>query len=180
MHEWHTNRSRNPLNLINEFTGFEYDTDHSGRLKTEGVKILNKFFTTEDEVINFVTKQSYYSDYAYMAAFTTKKLLKGFQSAFSNFLTKYNDYINFKENLTIAYGRTANKVTCPNCGSSINLKYGNRFKVCPICYSKKIISDSNWKALETKKRIMEKAAENVSIEAEKNDLMFVCGMEWHC
>lgn len=31
MHEWHTNSSTNPLNLINEFVGYEFDTDYSGR-----------------------------------------------------------------------------------------------------------------------------------------------------
>lgn len=180
MHEWHTRESRNPLTLINEFDGYEYDTDHSGRLRTAGVKVTNKIFSTDEETINFVTRQSYYSDYAYMAAYTTKKLSKGFQNAFATFLTRDKEYMDFKEHLTVAYGRTSSKATCPNCGSSINLKYGNRFKKCPVCGSSKIISDSNWKTLETKKRMREKAAENLSKEAEKNDVMFVCGMEWHC
>ena len=181
MHEWHTKRNTNPLVLIREFDGFEYDTDYGGRLRTEGVKIMNKIFSTHDEAIEYVTKQSYYSDYAVMAAYTTNKnLSKGFSKAYSTFFTRYNEYVSYRDNLTIAYGRSASKVTCPNCGSSINLKYGEKFKSCPVCGSSKIISDSNWKTLETKKRMMEKSAENLSKEAEKNNFVFVCGMEWHC
>lgn len=181
MHEWHTNKSYNPLTLINEFTGFEYNTDHSGRLRTKGVKVVNRMFASDEDAINFVTNQSYYSDYAYMAAYTTsKKLSKGYQNAYNNFFAKYNEYLNFSDSLTVAYGRTSTKATCPNCGSSISLKYGNRFKACPVCGSGKIISDSNWKTLETKKRMSEKAAENLAKEAEKNGVLFVCGMEWHC
>jgi len=180
MHEWHTNNSTNILSLINEFTGYEYDTDYAGRQQVEKVNITNNIFSTHEEAVNFVTRKSYYSDMAFLAAYTSKKLSKGFQNAFANFLAKYNEYMNFKDNLTIAYGRTSSKATCPECGSSINLKYGRRFKNCPVCGSRKIISDSNWKALETKKRMSEKAAENLSKEAEKNGVMFVCGYEWHC
>ena len=46
--------------------------------------------------------------------------------------------------------------------------------------SPKIISDSNWKTLETKQRMSARAAENLKKEAEKNDVTFVCGIEWHC
>lgn len=168
------------MNLINEFDGFVYDTDYAGEQATKGVMITNKFFSTEDQAIDFVTKQSYYSEYACMAAYTTKKLSKGFSNAFSVFFARNKEYVEFRKNLTIAYGRKSSKATCPECGSSISLKYGHRFKTCPVCGSKKIISDSNWKTLETKKRMREKAAENLSKEAEKNDVMFVCGMEWHC
>ena len=180
MHEWHTDHSKNILDLINEYTGFQYNTDYAGTRETQGVKVSDKVFQTNEEAINYVTKNSYYSDYAYLAAYTTKKLSKGYQNAFADFLKKHNEYLAFKKNLTIAYGRKASKVTCPHCGSSINLKYGDRFKSCPICGSTEIISDSNWKTLDTKKRMMEKAAENVTKEAIKNDITFVCGMEWHC
>lgn len=179
MHEWHTSTSRNPLRLINEFIGFEHSVDE-GYATVEDVKVTNKIFSTKEEAINFVCKQSYYGDAAYLAAYTTKKLSKGFRNAFDNFLAKDKEYRDFRNGLTIAYGRTASKVTCPECGSSINLKYGRWFKACPVCGSKKIISDSNWKTLETKKRMREKAAENVAKEAEKNDVMFLCGIEWHC
>ena len=179
MHEWHTEQSTDILYLINGFTGYEHAVD-DGYDTVAGVKITNKMFSTHEEAINFVTRQSYYGDYAYLAAYTTKKLSKGYQSAWSNFLAKYNEWQKFKENLTIAYGRTSSKATCPECGSSINLKYGKRFNSCPVCGSKKIISDSNWKTLDTKKRMAEKAAESLAKEAQKNDVMFVCGIEWHC
>lgn len=180
MHEWHTNQSKNILSLINEFNSFEFNTDYSGREKVTRVEVTNRVFSDHDEVISFVTNKSYGGNIAYLAAFTSKKLSKGYQNAFDSFLAKYKEYINFKRNLTISYGRTASKATCPDCGSSINLKYGNRFKVCPICGSKKIISDSNWKTLDTKRRMVERASVNLSKEAEKNDVTFVCGIEWHC
>ena len=180
MHEWHSNKSRNPLNLIKEFTGFEFDTDYGGRRETDRVEITNRMFSNHDEALTFVTNRSYGSEIPQLAAYTTKKLSKGYQNAYSNFLMKYNEYVSFKRNLTIAYGRSSSKATCPYCGSSISLKYGNRFKACPVCGSTKIISDSNWKTLETKKRLSEKAAENLSKEAEKNDVTFICGLEWHC
>lgn len=180
MHEWHTNNSRNIMELINEFVGYRYDTDYGGGLTVRDVKITQRMFTNHDDAANYVTSQSYYSETAYLAAYTAKKLSKGYLNAFSNFLAKYNEYVNFEKNLTIAYGRTSSKATCPNCGSSINLKYGKWFKSCPVCDSKKIISDSNWKTLDTKRRMCEKASEALSKEAEKNDVMFICGIEWHC
>ena len=180
MHEWHSNQNKNILSLINEFKNFEFNTDYSGRQKVSQVKVVNNVFSNYEDALTFVTNKSYGGETAYLAAYTTKKLSKGYQTAFSNFLLKHNEYLKFKINLTIAYGRKSSKATCPDCGSSISLKYGSRFKVCPICGSKKIISDSNWKILEAKKRMMQKAAENLSKEAEKNDITFVCGIEWHC
>ena len=178
-HEWHTNQSRNILNLIREFMGFEHEVDE-GFATVEHVMVTNRMFSTASEARDFVTRQSYGGETAYIAAYTTKKLTKGYQEAFTNFMSKYKEYTDFKKSLTIAYGRTASKVTCPECGSSINLKYGRRFKSCPVCGSTKIISDSNWKTLDTKKRLAEKAAENLAKEAEKNGVFFVCGIEWHC
>lgn len=180
MHEWHTNSSRNPLNLINEFVGFAFNSDYDGRQEVQCVKITNRIFDTVDKARSFVTEASFGTKTAYLAAYTTKKLTKAYQTAYDNFLAKNKDYMSFKNSLTISYGRNASKVTCPSCGSSINLKYGGRFKRCPVCDSTKIISDSNWKILETKRKMREKAAENLSKEAEKNDVMFVCGIEWHC
>ena len=180
MHEWHSDNSKDIMSLIKDFSGFVFNTDYRGREKVSDVKVTNRVFSNHDDALTFVTNQSYGGNTAYLAAYTSKKLSKGYQNAFTNFLEKYNEWQKFKNGLTIAYGRTASKVTCPSCNSSINLKYGNRFKSCPVCGSRKIISDSNWKALETKKRMMEKAAENLSVAAEKNDVTFVCGIEWHC
>ena len=180
MHEWHTSEGKNILSLINEFTGFEFDTDYGGRQRTKGVKITNRMFSSSEDAINYVTNTSYAGETAYLAAYTTKKLTKGYQAAYSNFLEKYKEYTDFKKNLTIAYGRKSDKVTCPECKSSINLKYGRMFVYCPVCGSRKIISDSNWKTLDTKRKMSEKAAENLSKEATKNDVTFVCGIEWHC
>lgn len=180
MHEWHTNSSTNPLNLINEFVGYKFDTDYSGRESISKVKITSKVVSSEEEAINFVTKSSYGGNTAYMVAYTTKKLSKSYQNAFATFLVKYEEYLNFKKNLTIAYGRKSSKATCPTCGSSINLKYGKSFKACPVCGSRKIISDSNWKMLDTKAKMYEKAAESLSKAAANNEVKFVCGFEWHC
>lgn len=180
MHEWHINESKNPLKLINEFDGYEFNTDYGGRQEVKQVKITGKMFPTYEDASSCVTGCSYGSETAYMAAYSSKKLSKGYQNAYVNFLDKYNEYTGFKDNLTIAYGRKSEKATCPDCGSSISLKYGKRFKECPVCGSRKIISDSNWKILDTKRRMVEKAAENLSKEAEKNDVTFVCGIEWHC
>lgn len=180
MHEWHTNESKNILRLINEFIGFRFDDDYSGREEVTRVEVTNRVFPNHDEAISFVTNKSYGGNTAYVAAYTSKKLSKGYQNAFDNFIVKYKEYTNFKKNLTISYGRTASKATCPDCGSSINLQYGKRFKCCPVCGSTKIISDSNWKTLDTKKRMAEKAALILSKAAEKNEVTFVCGIEWHC
>lgn len=179
-HEWHTLTSRNPMSLINEFMGFSYETDYGGECTVNVVKLSGKIFNTHEDALNYVTSNSYYGNAAYMAAYTTKKLSKGYQNAYDNFVSKYKEYITFKNNLTIGYGRKSIRVTCPNCESSIHLRYGGKFKACPVCGSTKIISDSNWKTLDTKRRMVEKAAENVVKEAEKIDLTFVCGIEWHC
>ena len=180
MHEWHTNSSRNPLNLINEFMGFTFETDHSEWEKVQDVRITNRMFSTQEDAITNVTNSSYGGNTAYLAAYTTKKLTKGYQTAYNNFLEKYKEYRDFEKNFTISYGRTSEKATCPVCKSSINLKYGKKLKACPVCGSRKIISDSNWKALDTKRRMAVKAADNLSKEATKNDVTFVCGIEWHC
>ena len=168
------------MSLINEFMGFEFDTDYGGRQTVNQVKTISGVFSTEEEALNAVTRNSYGGETAYLAAYTSKKRTKGYQDAYDNFLVRYKEYTEFKKHLTIGYGRKSIRVTCPNCESSIHLKYGGRFKECPVCGSRKIISDSNWKTLDTKKRMAEKAAENLSKEAEKNEVTFVCGIEWHC
>lgn len=180
MHEWHTSQSKNILDLINEFSHFEFNSDYHGSQQVKTVNVTKRVFTKHEDAITFVTNQSYGSEIAYLAAYTSKKLSKGYQDAFDNFLAKYKEYQVFSDGLTIAYGRKSSKATCPNCGSSINLQYGKWFKRCPVCGSTKIISDSNWKALDTKKRMAEKAALILSKAAEKNEVTFVCGIEWHC
>ena len=168
------------MTLIKEFVGYEFNTDYGGNEKVSRVSISTSVFPTEEEARSFVTRSSYGGNTAYLAAFTTKRLLKGYSNAFANFIAKYNEYTEFNKKLTIGYGRKALRVTCPHCDSSITLKYGGMYKECPVCKSKKIISDSNWKMLETKKRMAERAAENLRKEAEKNDITFICGIEWHC
>ena len=180
MHEWHSSSSTNILQLIDDFMGYEFDTDHSGREEVTNVNVTNRVFKDSTEARNYVTSASYGSNIAVIAAYTTKKLSKAYQNAFDNFITRRREYTVFKRDLNIGYGRKANKVTCPECGSSINLHYGKRFKKCPICNSEKIISDSNWKALESKKKVMYKAAEMLQREAVKNEVTFLCGIEWHC
>ena len=180
MHQWHTNDGTRILALINEFKNFTFYTDYAGTQEVSEVYLTGKMFSSSEEAITYVTNHSYGGDDAYIAAYTTKKLTKGYQTAFKNFSTKYNDYLKFKKDLNIAYGRKASKATCPNCGSSISLQYGKYFKTCPVCGSKKIISDSNWKKLDTKWKMCEKASESLSKEAEKNGVTFVCGIEWHC
>lgn len=180
MHEWHTVNSKNPMNLIENFLGFTFNTDYDGAQKVSNVKVTERVFSSEEDAANFVTRSSYGGNTAYIAAYTAKTLSKGYQNAFSNFISKYKDFTNFKNNLTVGYGRSASKTTCPTCGSSISIKYGGKYKSCPVCGSRKIISDSNWKMLEAKQRMTQKAAENLKKEAEKNSVTFVCGIEWHC
>lgn len=181
MHEWHTNTSTNILSLINQFLGFQYETDYSGQEEVKRVKISNRTFPDVDSARTYVTDASYSdSNTAYLAAVIPGKTSKAYQNTYANFLAKYKDYTDFERNLTIAYGRKASKVTCPHCGSSINLKYGARFKECPVCGSSKIISDSNWKTLDTKKKMCEKASAVLAQAAVKDKITFICGIEWHC
>lgn len=180
MHEWHTKISTNIQDLIDEFIGYQFSTDYSGSQEVTRVKILSNVYSSEDSARDYITRMSYGGNTAYLAAYTTKTLSKAYKSAFDNFLVRNNEYQSFKDNLTISYGRKANKVTCPDCWSSINLAYGKRYKACPVCGSRKIISDSNWKMLDTKRKMAVKAAEKLSIEATKNGITFICGIEWHC
>lgn len=180
MHEYHSNTSTNILYLIEDFMGYTFTTDYTGVETVDNVEVTNKVFKDSLETRNYITRASYGSNTAVIAAYTTKKLSKAYQNAFDNFITRRKEYSLFKRDLNIGFGRKSSKVTCPNCGSSINLHYGKKFKECPICHSKKIISDSNWKALEAKKNLMYKAGEILQREALKNDVIFMCGIEWHC
>lgn len=180
MHEWHTERSTNVLHLINHFLGYSFDTDHSGEQSVEKVKIVERMFTTEEQARTYVTNASYGTNIAYLAPFAAGKVTKACSDALATFKARWKEYTSFKDNLTIAYGRTSEKATCPECHSSINLHYGKNFKKCPVCGSKKIISDSNWKALEAKYRLTQRAAESLASAASKSGVSFVCGIEWHC
>ena len=179
MHEWHTSNSKNPYSLVKYYEDFKFDTDYNGREQVSSVRITNNVFSKEEDAKSFIARNSYGGTAAYMAAYSTKKLTRGYQNAFESFLQKYREYLLFRKNLTISYGRKSIRVTCPHCDSSITLKYGGKFKACPVCGSTKIISDSNWKTLETKRKLVEKASETLAKEAEKNDVTFVCGIEWH-
>lgn len=180
MHEWHSRCSTIIVQLINEFMGYRFNTDYSGNEEVTNINITSKIFKDSTEARDYVTRSSYGSNTAVIAAYTTKKLSKAYQNAFNNFITRRKEYVTFEKELNIGYGRKSSKVTCPECGSSISLHYGKRFKDCPICHSRKIISDSNWKALETKERMMKNASEILQREASKNEVTFICGIEWHC
>lgn len=180
MHEWHTSESTNIVQLIDDFTDFEYHDDY-GCNSISYVNVSNRVFKTPAEARDYVTRLSYGSDNtAVLAAYTTKKLTKAYQNAFDAFIARRKEYYTFKRQLNIGYGRKASKVTCPECDSSISLKHGKHYKKCPVCHSEKIISDSNWKSLETKNKLMRKAGDALSKEAAKNGVTFLCGIEWHC
>lgn len=179
MHEWHTDKSTNIQNLIDKFIGYDYNSSN-GNETISDVSITNRTFDNETAARNYVTECSYGSNTAYIATITNQKTTKAYQKAFSNYLDRRKDYVDFHKHLNIGTGRKSSKVTCPECNSSINLKFGSRFKYCPVCKSTKIISDSNWNMLETKKRLMRKAAETLNNEALKCGVTFICGFEWHC
>lgn len=181
MHEWRTHRSTNLLQLISWFKGFQYQTDYNDDTSViQHVNVLNRTFKDASEAANYATSQSYGSGSACIVMHAPGKITKAFTTAFDNFVARKKEYDAFERNLNIGYGRKSSKVSCPNCGSSINLRYGSRFKACPICTSKKIISDSNWKTLETKEKLMEKANSLLQKEAAKAGIEFVGGFEWHC
>lgn len=168
------------MQLIEHFMGFEFDTDYSGRREVSDVELTRNVFDDEAKARSFVTDRSYGTDTARLAAISTGKITKAYQNAFESFFQRYREYRVFKDGLTIAYGRSSSKVTCPDCGSSISLAYGKRFRSCPVCHSLKIISDSNWKLLDTKRKLAVKASETLRVEAQKSGVTFICGIEWHC
>jgi predicted RNA-binding Zn-ribbon protein involved in translation (DUF1610 family) len=181
MHERRTERSTNLLQLISWFKGISYQTDYRDEFSViKNARVLNRTFKDASEAANYAASQSYGSDSACVVMHAPGKITKAFTAAFESFTTRKKEYEDFERNLTIGYGRKSSKVTCPNCGSSISLRYGSRFKACPICTSKKIISDSNWKTLETKEKLMEKANNLLQKEASKVGVEFVGGFEWHC
>lgn len=179
MHEWHTKSSPDILSLVNEFEGYNYRDDY-GSQTVRGVIISERVFTDTEAACTYVTDTSYRGRNAYIATCYNKKVTKAYQNAFRSFLDKYNECVKFEKELTIAYDRKSSKATCPNCESSISLSYGRNFKRCPVCGSTKIISDSNWKTLETKRGMVKKASQSLKEEAIKCGVVFVGGFEWHC
>ena len=181
MHNYEYRKNTNPLSIIDYFTDFEFDTDHSDERETpKGVVFMSETFSNEEDAEEAAGNKSYWDGTSIaIAKVTTHKISKAFEKAFDAFKEKRKDYLNFDKNLTIAFGRKSTKVTCPHCKSMINLSYGKWYKSCPICGSKKIISDSNWNMLASKKKLMGKAAAKVSEEAIKCGVTFIGAIGWH-
>lgn len=182
MHNYKYSSSTDLLSIIEYFENYTYQSDHydDEPMKPSGVTYLSKTYTSESEAKNAAGDKSYWDGTSIaIATVASGKITKAFQNALVSFKEKRMEYKNFKRDLNIGYGRKSSKVTCPNCGSSISLSYGSRFKVCPICASKKIISDSNWKTLETKKNLMTKASVALAREAAKCNAVFVGAIGWH-
>ena len=181
MHNYEYRKSTNPLSIIDCFTNFKFETDHSDDLETpKGVVFMSETFSNIEDAQEAAGNKSYWDGTSIaIAKVVTRKISKAFEKAFDAFREKRKDYFNFDKNLTIAFGRKSSKVTCPHCKSMINLKYGGLHKSCPICGSRKIISDSNWNMLESKKKLMAKAAAKVSEEAAKCGVTFVGAIGWH-
>lgn len=183
MHEWHSEKSSNYLSLERCFTGYTYQTDYTDTVsEVKGVKFQNKFFKTESEARMYITSCSYGSDYAYMALVKHNdyKITKSWQTAFDLFIKKQQEYKSFYKNLDMTYGRNSKVVGCPTCGSSFNSGYLRGVKACPICHSKKVISQTNWDTLKKKETGMEEACKKLELENEKLGIYFLCGFEWHC
>lgn len=181
MHNWKIKTSGYIPTLEDFFKSFSYETDHRdcGYDECKGIKIWGTIYSDETKANTELCNRSYGDDYAHVAPYISGKTSKVFSNVFNDYITKRKDYLSFKKDLNIGYGRKSNKVTCPKCESSISLKYGSRFTKCPVCGSEQIISDSNWNRLETKKNIMLKAAAKLKTEIEKCNGYFIAGFEWH-
>lgn len=181
MHQRLSRSSSKFLDLVDEFKGYSYQTDYHDRPdEIEDVRLISGTFNDKEKLLDTLCGKSYSTGYAYIGIYLPKKSSKAFLNARSDFEKKLKDYNNFKNSLDITYGRKSSKVTCPRCGSNISLAYGKGKTCCPVCHSSKIISDSNWKKLKTKKDIMEKASEKLSSEVGKLGGTFICGFEYHC
>lgn len=181
MHQRLSRSSSKFLDLVNEFKGYSYQTDYNDKpYEIKDVLLISGTFNDQEKLRNTLCGRSYGTDYAYAGIYLPKKSSKAFLNARNDFEKKLKDYNDFKRSLDITYGRKSNKVTCPRCGSNISLAYGKGKICCPVCSSSKIISDSNWNKLKTKKEIMEKASLKISTEVEKLGGTFICGFEYHC
>lgn len=181
MHQTISNSSTNILNLIDEFKDQYYQTDyHDSPDRIMDVKLVSGISNNSSDLCDSLCRKSYGTDYAYVGTYIPKKVSKGFTNAMEDFKKKWKDYTDFKAELDITYGRKSSKVTCPRCESNISLAFGKRKTCCPVCGSRKIISDSNWKRLDTKLEILKKAASKLSLEIGKIGGKFICGFEYHC
>lgn len=182
MHQRISRSSSKFLDLVNEFKGYSYQTDHSDRPdEIKDVRLISGTYNDQEELLDTLCSRSYGNPgCAYIGIYLPKKSSKAFLNARSDFEKKLKDYKDFEKSLDITYGRKSSKVTCPRCGSNISLAYGKGKTSCPVCHSSKIISDSNWKKLKTKKDIMEKASLKLDNEVGKLGGTFICGFEYHC
>lgn len=182
MHNYEYRTGTNLLSLINYFKDYTYRSDrYDDREETpDGVQLVSGTYKSLDEAVEKAKNTSYWSGTTIAITVNVPgKVTKAYTNAFKSFWDKRKEAEKFEKELNIGYGRKSTKVTCPNCESSISLKYGSRHKCCPICGSTKIISDSNWKSLSTKKNMVLKSAEALSKEASKNNVTFVAAIGWH-
>jgi len=182
MHNYEHRSGTNVLQLIDYFLSFPYRSDGNDDREAypTSVRFMSETFTSKSEAEDKAGDRSYWDGTCIaIAKVTSGKVTKAFTTAYNNFIEKRKEFTTFKRELNIGYGRKSTKVTCPNCGSSISLRYGSRFKECPVCGSKKVISDSNWKILHTKEGLMIKASDTLAREAGKCGVTFVAAIGWH-
>ena len=180
MHEWKTRTSSSRKRLEEIFT-FTHETD-DGYDTVRGVTWENKEFTNEEEAQAYCQRRSYGSDYACGVTIVKGKKSKAYLNALERYNTRKKEYDTFNRELSMAYGRTSEKTTCPNCKSSINTKYAavRHFRTCPVCGSMEVISKSNWEKLALKERLAEEAEANLGKEAQKCGIYYLASFEWHC
>lgn len=178
MHEWKSRTSTSLSVLERFFTDMEHATD-DGYDTCKGVRMITKEFTNDDEARAYLTRASYGDNKAACGLVVTSKKTKEWETAYARFNTRHKELNDFEKNLSAAYGRTSERVTCPHCKSSMARKYLTRTKVCPVCGSREIISDSNWKALELKRRLYNEAEQNLAKISEKCGIHFMAAFEWH-
>lgn len=182
MHNYIRRKGTNILKLIDEFMDITFYPDCSdGPENIKSVIITDTISNDSSKLQDNMEEKSYWGgqDTAYVGTFIPGKTTKAFQNALKDFLDKRKDWKTFKSELNIGFGRKSSKVTCPKCESSISLKYGHRFKNCPVCGSTEIISSSNWKRLETKNELMKKSAIKLETEIGKLGGCFVGGFGYH-
>lgn len=183
MHEWHTQKSTNPEDLIRHFSEFSYQSDwYDGETKyVNGVHWSGREFKNDADGINYCSSASYGDTRASGCIIVPNKKSKGFINALERYNVRRREFEEFDNELNIGYGRTSEKVTCPCCKSMINraIAQRRRFRNCPICGSEEIISKSNWDKLKLKKKLLAEAAENLSKEAIKCDIHWLASFEWH-
>lgn len=181
MHNWKNRTSYSISDLEKIFTDMTYETDHTdeGYDTCRGLRLLDREFKSEDEACQYLTSASYGDNRAACARVVTGKKTKTWENAWARYKTRRADYLKFDKDLSAAYGRTSEKVTCPHCGSSMTRKYLTRTKYCPVCSSHEIISKSNWEKLKLKERLMQEADDNLASVSKKCGIIWVASFEWH-